>query len=271
MFKLVTAVERLAESERKVSIALFGPYGIGKTSLVRSLDPEHTLFLDCEAGMLPVRDWPGRSVSIRDYSAAMDLFCLIGGADPAANAADPFSAAHHGHVTSVYRELDLTGITTLFLDSLSEATRLCLVWAQNQPQAFSERTGRPDLRTAYGVMAKEMTRALRHLQHAPAHTTIFVGGLQNAPDSPGRWEPQLEGSKVGRELPFITDQVVTFDLFDWSKEADWQHAPGSGAVRAFCCRSPNPWRLPAKDRSGRLDLIEEPHLGRLIEKITGTT
>jgi len=25
--------------------------------------------------------------------------------------------------------------------------------------------------------------------------------------------------------------------------------------------------LPAKDRSGRLDLIEEPHLGRLIEKI----
>ena len=29
----------------------------------------------------------------------------------------------------------------------------------------------------------------------------------------------------------------------------------------------NPWGFPAKDRSGRLDLIEEPHLGRLFEKI----
>jgi hypothetical protein len=31
----------------------------------------------------------------------------------------------------------------------------------------------------------------------------------------------------------------------------------------------NPWGYPAKDRSGRLALIEEPHLGRLMTKITG--
>ena len=30
----------------------------------------------------------------------------------------------------------------------------------------------------------------------------------------------------------------------------------------------NPWGYPAKDRSGRLDVVEEPHLGRLISKIT---
>ena len=39
-------------------------------------------------------------------------------------------------------------------------------------------------------------------------------------------------------------------------------------VRAFVCTSPNPWLWPAKDRSGRLDQIEEPDLGRLITKIT---
>ena len=34
-------------------------------------------------------------------------------------------------------------------------------------------------------------------------------------------------------------------------------------------RTLNPWNYPAKDRSGRLDMIEAPHLGRLLEKIRG--
>ena len=34
--------------------------------------------------------------------------------------------------------------------------------------------------------------------------------------------------------------------------------------RAFVCHTINPWAYPAKDRSGRLDQIEEPHLGRLM-------
>ena len=41
------------------------------------------------------------------------------------------------------------------------------------------------------------------------------------------------------------------------------------AYRAFVCHTLNAWGYPAKDRSGRLDPIEEPHLGRLMEKIAG--
>ena len=37
--------------------------------------------------------------------------------------------------------------------------------------------------------------------------------------------------------------------------------------RVFVCQTLNPWNYPAKDRCGRLDLIEEAHLGRLIAKI----
>ena len=36
--------------------------------------------------------------------------------------------------------------------------------------------------------------------------------------------------------------------------------------RAFVCRTLNPFGYPAKDRSGRLDQIEDPHLGRLMGK-----
>ena len=52
-----------------------------------------------------------------------------------------------------------------------------------------------------------------------------------------------------------------------------EHTPGPWVLdetatdRRLVCKSGNPWGLPAKDRSGRLDLVEEAHLGRLIAKI----
>ena len=39
-------------------------------------------------------------------------------------------------------------------------------------------------------------------------------------------------------------------------------------VRAFVCTTPNRWNYPAKDRAGRLEQIEKPHLGELIAKLT---
>ena len=40
--------------------------------------------------------------------------------------------------------------------------------------------------------------------------------------------------------------------------------------RRFVCRSGNPFGLPAKDRSGRLDMTEPPDLGALLTKINRT-
>ncbi len=37
--------------------------------------------------------------------------------------------------------------------------------------------------------------------------------------------------------------------------------------RLFVCQTLNPYGYPAKDRSGRLECLEEPHLGRLMDKI----
>jgi len=54
------------------------------------------------------------------------------------------------------------------------------------------------------------------------------------------------------------DQVITMaDIPD----------PAGQPQRAFVCHTLNPWGYPAKDRSGRLDRVEAPHLGRLMEKI----
>jgi predicted GTPase len=49
MTNIIGADQRLSE-KRGVKALVVGPTGVGKTSLLRTLDPAHTLFVDIEAG-----------------------------------------------------------------------------------------------------------------------------------------------------------------------------------------------------------------------------
>jgi len=97
-----------------------------------------------------------------------------------------------------------------------------------------------------------------------------VGILDEKRDDFNRvyYQPQIEGSKTGLELPGIVDQVITMaeltgtDKDEHGKDVDVPY-------RAFICHTLNPYGYPAKDRSGKLDCIEQPHLGNLMEKIAG--
>ena len=148
--------------------------------------------------------------------------------------------------------------------------RQAMAWAKTRPEAFSERTGKPDTRGAYGLLAREVIALLKHLQHAQAKTVIFVGILEKVTDELNRtvWQPQLEGGKAGRDLPGIVDQVISMSLFVADGEG-FRHEPERGAVRRLVCR-PNPYGLPAKDRSGRLDVTEPADLCALLTKINAS-
>ena len=159
----------------------------------------------------------------------------------------------------------------IFVDSITELTRQCMAWAKTRPEAFSEKSGRPDVRGAYGLLAREVIALLKHLQHAPGRTVIFVGVLERIVDEFNRehWQPQMEGGKAARELPAIVDQVISMSLFE--PDADgWRHEPARGQVRRLVCRAGNRFALPAKDRSGQLDETEPPDLGALLAKINRT-
>ena len=86
---------------------------------------------------------------------------------------------------------------------------------------------------------------------------VFVAILDERLDDYNRkvFVPQIEGSKTSLEPPGIVDEVVTL--------AEIKADDGS-AYRAFVTHTVNPYGFPAKDRSGRLDLLEPPHLGALI-------
>jgi AAA domain len=262
MNRIIPAVERNT-APRGAKMLIIGSTGVGKTSLLRTLDPATTLFVDIEAGDLAVQDIAIDAFRPRSWPACRDLNVYLAGANPAVPADAVYSEKHLDAVIDQFNAAPerLAQYRTFFIDSITAAGRLCFAWASQQPEAFSERSGKKDLRGAYGLHAREMSTWLLHLQQARAVNIVFLGILETVTDDFNRTEHrlQMEGARTGRELPAIVDQIVTMH---WIKFGD------GGPVRAFVCTSPNPWQYPAKDRSGRLEQIEEPNLGKLISKLT---
>lgn len=259
---IISADTRLAE-KHTAKICLTGVPGVGKTSQLKTLPADSTLFIDLEAGDLAVAAWPGDSLRPRTWSEFRDVVVFLAGPLPSATPDQPFSQAHYEHVCERYGDpAQLTRYSYYFVDSLSVLSRLAFAWCKTQPQAFSERTGKPDMRGAYGLLGQEMLTALSHLQHVRDKHVIYVCILEERVDDFNRrfFQLQLEGSKTGLELPGVIDEVVTLAILSDSEGAPY---------RAFICRADNPYGYPSKDRSGRLDVLEPPDLGRLIRKCLG--
>lgn len=255
----------ISHQERKslvhpVKMVIFGPPGIGKTSLLKTLD-EPTLCIDLEAGLLAVQDWEGDSMSIRSWPEARNIACLLGGPNPALGAKNYYSQADYTKVCSEYGDPELLKkYKCIFIDSVTVASRLCFQWAQTQPECM--RNGRLDTRAAYGLLGREMTAWITQLQHIGGKDIIMVGLLDQKVDDDNKvtWIMQCEGNKTALELPGIVDEVLSMVPV----------TNGNDIKRQFVCNALNPFGYPAKDRSGRLDMYEEAHLGNVLKKIKST-
>ena len=261
---IISAQQRMAE-RKGVKLLMLGKSGIGKTTRLKDLDPATTLFIDIEAGDLAVADWPGDTIRPASWPESRDFFVFLAGPDKSLPPDSAFSQAHYDHVIEQFGDTaQLDRYQTFFLDSITQLSRQCFAWCKTQPGTVSDRSGKPDLRAAYGLLGQEMISALTHLQHARGKNVVFVAILDERLDDYNRkvFVPQIEGSKTSLELPGIVDEVVTL--------AEIKAEDGS-TYRAFVTNTINPYGFPAKDRSGRLDLLEPPHLGALIAKCAGAS
>ena len=157
---IVSAVERMAE-RKGVKLLMLGKSGIGKTSRLKDLDPATTLFLDIEAGDLAVADWPGDTIRLASWPESRDFFVFLAGPDKSLPPESAFSQAHYDHVIEKFGDATQLGrYQTFFLDSITQLSRQCFAWCKTQPGAVSDRSGKPDLRAAYGLLGQEMIGAL---------------------------------------------------------------------------------------------------------------
>jgi hypothetical protein len=266
---IISADQRLAE-HRGVKGCIFGKSGIGKTTLLKTLDPATTLFFDLEAGDLAIGDWPVDTIRPQTWEECRDYALFVGGANSAHRPDQPYSEERYKAICKddKYGKPDfLHKYETIFVDSITVAGRLCFQWCKGQPEAKAA-SGKADTRGAYGLLGQEMMAWLTHLQHVRHKNIWFIGILDEKLDDFNRryYQPQIEGSKTGLELPGIVDQVMTMaQLEGIEKDKDGKEV--KVPYRAFVCHTLNPHNYPAKDRSGKLDCIEQPHLGNLMNKI----
>jgi hypothetical protein len=256
MTQIITPEERLAE-QRGAHILLLGPNGVGKTTQGGKLDSSRSLFADIDNGALAIADIPMSHVRPETHPEIRDLVVRIAGPNKSFAPHEPYSQNHFDRCGGYLP--DIERYQNIIVDTVTAWARLSFRWASADPEAFSER-GKLDLRSAYGLHAREFLHALHHLQSASGKNIILIGALETVTDDYGRVEHKLqaEGQRVPREILGIVDVVTTMAWVDF----------GDGKpTRAFVCTSPNPWGYPAKDRSGKLDQLEPPDLGKLIQKI----
>lgn len=259
--QIISADERMAE-RTGVKALVLGQYGVGKTSLLRTLNPSTTLFVDLEAGAMSVRGLPVDEIRPKSWKECRDLACWFSGPDVNLDDTQAYSQKHFDYVCEQFGDPEaLDKYETLFVDSLTAASRICFAWAERQPEAFNAK-GQKDTRGAFGLYGRELIQWCDRLQRARTRNVVLVALLDEKEDEFKRrsWVMQVQGGPA-RAIPGLVDVVVTMALIE---------KDDGGTYRAFVTDVTNEWGYPAKyrtDRPGCLAPLEPPHLGKLFAKL----
>ena len=252
---MITKSDRNKE-RRGTKIALVGESGVGKTTQLFSLPAKETIFIDLEAGDLAVDEWEGMAIRPRTWDECVMLAALIGGPNPSLPDNAPYSQKYFDFYKNKNGDFyeKLQTYKHLFVDSLTHTGRLSFQHSSNTVG------GMKDARKAYGEHGQNMIKWLTQLQQARHMHVIFLSIMNEKTDDNGirSYSLQIEGSKTGEELPGIVDELITMAIMD-------RHT--LNPYRAFVCEKLNPYGYPAKDRAGKLEMLEKPDLGALIKKL----
>lgn len=141
---------------------------------------------------------------------------------------------------------------TVCIDSLSEVAEVVLNNAKRQVK---------DPRQAYGELLEKMETVVRYFRDLPGRNVYMSAKMEPMKDELTgvvRYGPSMPGSKLGQKLPYFFDEVFRLGI----------NKTPQGESYRFLQTQPD-IQYEAKDRSGVLGNIEQPHLTNIFNKILG--
>lgn len=264
--KIVNKEERKDRGKKGIKGLILGESGVGKTSLLYTLEENETLFIDLEAGDLSVKDWNGTSIKCNSWAECRDIAVLMGGLDLVSPIGlnGNYTERHYNSVKEKFgKEFKPECFKTLFIDSITFASKFCLEWAMNVPYIREKN----NVMAAYGLLAKEFFYWVQYFQRMIEKNVWFLSllGREEDENEGTFYVPQVEGKKLATEVPGILDEVFTMLLL--MQKVDLSRPKEEEEKRVFVCKRGNPRKCLAKDRSGALSVYEKANLGLITEKI----
>lgn len=224
---------QLENSSRFIALVI-GQSGIGKTSLLRSLPENEPVFVvSAEAGLLCVRDLVEskrvQGVEVGSFADLAEVYSFL--VSPAA-----------------------AGFKWIFIDSLTEIAARCV-------EAMKAKyPDRKDSFPMWGEYGEKMTALIKAYRDLTAFNVVFTCLDSCEKDDLNRRfvGPSISGGALKERLSSFFDEVFFMVSLPDSEGKE---------RRSFITQ---PWeRFPAKDRSGKLAVVEAPHLGQIKAKILG--
>lgn len=216
------------DSLNRFTCLVIGQSGIGKTSLLRTIPADDkVMLLSAEAGLLGVKD-------IIDQKHI-----------------EAYEIKSFKEIVNNYNEVAESDAQWVFIDSLTEISSLCV---EHVKQKYPSKS---DSFAMWGVYNDSMQSLIKSYRDLDSKTVVFTCLHQSEYDDLNRRfiGPAISGSQIKERLTSFFDEVLYMDYY---KDGDKQY-------RVFYTQPVN--NFPAKDRSGKLNIIEEPNLATIKNKI----
>lgn len=162
-----------------VKALIYGPAGVGKTSLVLSMDKP--IILSAESGVLSLRQYDLPMIKIRTVMDLNEAYMWLT-TNPAANQ-----------------------FNTVFIDSITEIAEQVLVNAKGLVK---------DPRMAYNTLLDQMIPIVKSYRDLPGKHVIMAAKEESYKDEVGVTHrgPMMPGNKVGQQLPYLFDEVFRMGI-----------------------------------------------------------
>jgi hypothetical protein len=219
-----------------VKILVYGGSGMGKTVLCSTMP--NVVMLSAESGALSLSEANLRRIyGSQPFTYPLPMILI--------RTVEDLNDAYQ----FLTRSAEARMFQSVAIDSLSEIAETVLNNAKRQVK---------DPRQAYGELIEKMESVIRVYRDMPGKHVYMAAKMEPMKDEMSgvvKYGPSMPGAKLGPKLPYFFDFVFRLGLNKDGQGKEYRYLQTSADIQH-----------EAKDRSGKLEAIEYPHLGSVITK-----